>query len=110
MSHFLVCVDTHHHQARFVLFDRCRTLSLCVCTNDSQCLSSFTNWTSRSSAASYKAEYSVSVISPVVLPEKRCLKMESAVMDADIPKVGIFTVSSVTKFKYWYKLGIYTVS
>ena len=83
MSHFLVCVDTHHHQARFVLFDRCRTLSLCVCTNDSQCLSSFTNWTSRSSAASCKAEYSVSVISPVVLPEKRCLKMESAVMDAE---------------------------
>jgi hypothetical protein len=32
------------------------------------------------------------------------------VLELDIPKVGIFTVSGVTKFKYWYKLGIYTVS
>ena len=83
MSHFLMCVDTHHHQSRFLLFDRCRTLSLCVCTNDSQFLSCFTNWTSRSSAASYNAEYSVSVISPVVLPEKRCFRMESDVMDSE---------------------------
>ena len=99
-THLLFCEVTHHRQERFVLFDRCRRSSLCVLTKDSQCPSCFAKRTSRSSSASYKTEYSVSVMRPVVLPENRCFTMTSAVMELDTLEVDQIMSRYVLVFEY----------
>jgi len=56
MTHFLLWEFMDHLQSRFLLLGRWSRVSLCVCTKASHWLSCWTNRTSRSLAASYKAE------------------------------------------------------